>query len=75
MRLERTSFLAKITEKMFEKLRRRDDTCLERRSDDDALRSTSSADRDVTTATQVYPRANTSGQMLLQRNEFTVLIY
>jgi len=35
---------------MFEQLRRHDDTCLERRSDDDVLRSTSLADRDVTTA-------------------------
>jgi len=35
---------------MFEQLRWRDDTCLERRSDDDALRSTSLANRDVTTA-------------------------
>jgi len=35
---------------MFEQLRRRDDTCLERRSDDYALSSTSLADRDVTTA-------------------------
>jgi len=35
---------------MLQQLRRRDDTCLERRSDDDALRSTSLADRDVTMA-------------------------
>jgi len=35
---------------MFEQLRRRDDTCLERRSADDALRSTSFADRDLTKA-------------------------
>jgi len=35
---------------MFEQLRRRDDTSLERRSDDDALSSTSLADRDVKTA-------------------------
>jgi len=35
---------------MFEQLRRRDDMCLERRSNDDALSSTSLADRDVTTA-------------------------
>jgi len=35
---------------MFEQLRRRDDTCLERRSENDALSSTSLADRDVTTA-------------------------
>jgi len=35
---------------MFEQLRRRDDTCLERRSDDDAFRLTSLADRDLTMA-------------------------
>jgi len=35
---------------MFEQLCRRDDTFLERRSDDNALTSTSLADRDVTTA-------------------------
>jgi len=44
---------------MFEQLHRRDDTCLERRSDDNALSSTSLADRDVTTtmrATLDLPR-------------------
>jgi len=35
---------------MFEQLCQRDDTCLEHCSDDDALSSTSLADRDVTTA-------------------------
>jgi len=56
---------------VFEQLHRRDDTCLERRSDGDALRSTSLADRDVTPAMRVT-RATTSGQMLIQRNEFTL---
>jgi len=37
---------------MFEQLRRRDDMWLERRYDNDALRSTSLVDRDVTTATR-----------------------
>jgi len=37
---------------MFEQLRRRDDTCLERHAVDDALRLISLANRDVTTATR-----------------------
>jgi len=50
-RFEKISFFTKSNwSTMFEQLRRRDNTCLERRSDDDALRSTSLVDRDVTTA-------------------------